>query len=217
MAKKKWTEEEKKAFAEKMKAARLAKQPRDEVGADTGIVTEEPATPVIEDVVGAEENVVGAKLTVDNSEIKSMLEDINEDSEVDIYNPLDQGFRVQFAITAYQAAQLSPQERDVREKAGLPLTKDMNQSVGHSIKTTILPSHKVTRLPGKVASVAIKQLRNYMMRVDPDNYADVADPAAMREYEEKIVMKIGNSLDEMYNPGNEIDQKISELNQPIRT
>jgi hypothetical protein len=202
MPKKVWTEEEKKALGEKLKAAREAKKNQ--------------AAPQQPDVIGAElpeEDIVGAKLTVDNSEIKSMLEDITEDSEVDIYNPLDQGFRVQFTITAYQQVNLTPQERDVREKAGMPLAKDMNQSIGHAVKFTVLPSHKVTRLPGKVAHVAIKQLRNYIMRMDTDNYVDVADPARLREYEERIVMKISNSLEAMQiDQSSEIDRKIAELN-----
>lgn len=210
-----WTPEQKEAFGKKMKALREAKRAASESPAE--ISQELPAAePVTPDVPMSDEDygVVGAKLTVEDSEIKSILESITEDSEVDIYNPLDQGFRVQFTITAYQPVNLSPQERDVREKAGMPYAKDMNQSVGHAVKFTVLPPHKVTRLPGKVAHVAIKQLRNYIMRMDRDNYADVASPSAMREFEERIVLKVGSSIESMQTDSQiEMDRKIAELNR----
>lgn len=222
MPKKQWSDEERKAFGEKMKASREAKQTPQTINPIPEIpvtqLSPQPAfraeDPTIISSEEPEEEIVGAKLAVDESEIKSMLEDITEDSEVSIYNPLDQTFRVQFATTAYQPVNLSPQERDIREKAGMQMSKDMNQTLSHAVKTTDLKAHKVTRLPGKVAHVAIKQLRNYIMRMDRTNYSDVSSPAAMRSTEERIVLKISNPMDDMeVDHSSEIDRKIAELNK----
>lgn len=177
----------------------------------TPVAPEETVTP---DPVP--EQIVGAALSVADSDIKSMLEGINEDSEVEIYNPLNQGFRVQFATSAYQSPSLTTTDREVRDKALLPYEKDGGQSQGHAVKFTVLPAHKVTKLPGKVAHVAIKQLRNYLIGIENPGKGgkSVADPVVQREYEDRIVMRISSSLDGMnqIDPGAEIDRKIAELN-----
>lgn len=219
-----WTEEQRKAHGAKIKATRLKNMQAledntvEDTTAKSTIITndtseQEPVGIKFESSQTEDYEIVGAKLEVADSEIKSVLEGITEDSEVYILNPTDKGFRVQYTVEGYQSVNLTPEERDVREKAGMPLTKDFGKTVARITNYVTLPPKKITQLPGKVAHVAIIQFRNYLMRTNPDKYADVADPAAIREYEDKIVLKITNRLATIEDPGAEIERRIAELNK----
>lgn len=214
-AKKQWTPEERKAFGEKMRAAREAKknqqQPAQAEGtAEPVAVSEPPVTADQPENLGPVRYAPSATLETD---LKSMLESINEDSIVEIFNPLPQAFEVVFATTAYQQPEISIEERQIRDKAGISHFKGGGTAVTHLQRTTLIPANSTIRLPGKIAHVAIRQLRNHLIAYE-GRKKFMADPLTQVEYEKRIIVKISSQLSEAgaVDPQAELDRKIAELN-----
>lgn len=214
MPRKEWTEEERKAFGAKMKAAREAKQATPPPAEEPILPEATPASvPAQEPQAVTDEVISYSTSAATPQDIKSLLEGINEDSIVDVFNPLSQGFQVTFATSSFVPVNLSPEQMEARKKAGIPNVKD-GGGVGHSIKTTVLPPNKTVRLPGIVAHRAITQLRNYLIAKEGEK-GKLGDPYTMRQFEERIVIRIGSSFEQFnaVDQQEEIDRKIAELNQ----
>lgn len=136
-------------------------------------------------------DIAGAQLPQDSAEYKSQLNGLGPDKVVAVFNPLTTDFRVQYARQLTQAAPLSPGAQFTRDKTGLDLSKEQGVQ-GHAVQYHILKAGKTENLPGDVAQVAVRQLRNYILttRAGKGNVKRTADPVAQMETEKEIILSV---------------------------
>lgn len=136
-------------------------------------------------------DVVGAPLPGESAEYHSMVEGLGADKVVTIHNPLTSDFRVQYARPIATNPGLSPGAQIARDRAGLDLGKEQGVQ-GHAIQYHVLKAGQTENLPGDIAQIAVRQLRNHMImaRAGKGNVKMVSDPVVQMETEKEIVQKV---------------------------
>lgn len=164
--------------------------------------------------------VVGAPLPEQTVDMLPTLNGMGESVVVTIHNPLSSDFRVQYARSVVQGAQLSKEQQFAREKAGLDLTKEQSPQA-HSVKYLVLKSGESINLPGDIAQIAVRQLVNYMIQARHKGQASMplADAHARNSVEQEVIVTIKDNLT-FFNPETPeeaTDAEIAKLNtQPVK-
>lgn len=136
-------------------------------------------------------DIIGAQLPEENADYKSVLQGAGPDKVVTVFNPLTADFRVQYARQLVQPPTLSPGAQLAKDKAGLDLSKEQGVQ-GHAVQYHVLKAGKSENLPGDIAQIAVRQLRNHILTSRPGkgNVKRTADPVAQMEVEKEIVLNI---------------------------
>lgn len=136
-------------------------------------------------------DVVGAPLATESAEYHSMVDGLGADKVVTIHNPLTSDFRVQYARPLATNPGLSPGAQLAKDRAGLDLAKEQGIQ-GHAIQYHVLKAGQTENLPGDIAQIAVRQLRNHilMARAGKGNVKKISDPVAQMEVEREIVQKV---------------------------
>lgn len=144
-------------------------------------------------VAGASVGVVGAPEPGSPISYQSILEGAGPDKIVAVYNPLSQDFRVQYSRQLVAPLNVSPGSQIARERAGLDLSKEQGVQ-GHSVQWHILKAKETENLPGDIAQIAVRQLRNWILTSGGDKkHKLTADPHAQMEVEQQIVKSVMDS------------------------
>lgn len=164
-------------------------------------------------MIPTKDNVVGAALPEQQSDIKPILNGVGEDKVVGVINPLPQDFRVQYARSLVQAAPLSPEGQFAREKAGLVLSKD-SRPVAHVAQFLILKAGETKNLPGDIAQTAVRQLTTYIIgvRYAGQRHKPIADPHMRNQVEQEIIVYVKDNT-EILNQLNDQDYTNRQLQQ----
>lgn len=139
-------------------------------------------------------NVVGAQLPTESAEFRSQVDGLGPDKIVTVHNPLTQDFRVQYSRPLVGNPTLSPGAQLARDRAGLDLSKTSGVQ-GHAVQYHVMKAGSTENLPGDIAQIAVRQLRNHilMARAGKGNIKKIADPVAQMEAEAEIVQKVTDS------------------------
>jgi hypothetical protein len=167
----------------------------------------------------ADDNIVGAALPQQETDILPMLSGFGEDKVVSVFNPLPQDFRVQYARSLVQPAPLTDAQKFARDKAGLDLSKEQNP-MAHTQQFLVLKSGKTINLPGDIAQVAVRQLVTHiiMVRAGKGNVKPISDPYARRAVEQDVIQGITDNVTFMnrISANDYTDKQIEDLNKPLK-